>query len=165
MITFETSIRIGRPIDEVFGFVSDPLSFPRWNSAVEAVRGTSAQPRRVGSTYSMQRELPMGRVENGLEVFEREVPTEFGLRTTSGPTPFVYRYHFNSEGADTIVHLGATVELNGVAAAFGPLAARAVRRGVDANFAALKATLEAGRDPTSTRFRERESRLSRAERK
>jgi hypothetical protein len=91
----------------------------------------------------MQRELPAGRVENGLEVFEWEIPTKFGLRTTSGPTPFVYRYQFDPEGADTIVHLDARVELNGVAAAFGPLAARAVRRGVDANFAALNCTLDA----------------------
>ena len=90
----------------------------------------------------MQRELPSGQVENGLEVFVREQPTEFGIRTTSGPTPFVYDYGFASDGEDTIVHLNASVELAGVAAVLGPLAARAVRRGVDANFTALKRTLE-----------------------
>ena len=72
MISFETSVRIGRPNEEVFAFVSNPLLFPRWNSAVAAVHGNSAQPGRVGSTYSMQRELPTGRVENGLEVFACE---------------------------------------------------------------------------------------------
>jgi hypothetical protein len=142
MISFETSVRIGRPIEEVFAFVSNPLSFPQWNSAVAAVHGISPQAGRVGSTYLMQRELPTGRVENGLEVFECEVPTKFGLRTTSGPTPFVYRYRFDPEGELTIVHLDARVELNGVAGALGPLAARAVRRGVDANFVALKGTLD-----------------------
>ena len=95
-----------------------------------------------GSTYSMERELPSGQVENGLEVFVREQPTEFGIRTTSGPTPFVYDYRFASDGEDTIVHLDASVELAGIAGVLGPLAARAVRRGVDANFAALKRTLE-----------------------
>ena len=93
VISFETSVRIERPIEEVFAFVSDPIQFPRWNSAVQAVRRTSARGEtgEVGSTYSMERELPSGRVENGLEVFVREQPTEFGIRTTSGPTPFVYR--------------------------------------------------------------------------
>jgi hypothetical protein len=27
--TFETSARVKRPIEDVFGFVSDPLLFPR----------------------------------------------------------------------------------------------------------------------------------------
>jgi hypothetical protein len=29
VITFETSVRVERPIEDVFGFVSDPLLFPR----------------------------------------------------------------------------------------------------------------------------------------
>jgi hypothetical protein len=31
MITFETSVCVMRPINDVFGFVSDPLLFPQWN--------------------------------------------------------------------------------------------------------------------------------------
>jgi carbon monoxide dehydrogenase subunit G len=148
VISFETSVRIDRPIEQVFAFVSDPIQFPHWNSAVQAVRRTSAvrgasgETAESGSTYSMERELPSGRVENGLEVFVRKQPTEFGIRTTSGPTPFVYDYAFASDGEDTIVHLDASVELAGIAAVLGPLAARAVRRGVDLNFTALKRTLE-----------------------
>jgi hypothetical protein len=98
---------------------------------------------KPGSTYSMERELPTGRVENRLEVFAREHPATFGIRTTSGPTPFSYRYRFTSDGSDTVVHLDATVKLPRLAATLGPLAARAVKRGVDANFAALTRTLEA----------------------
>ena len=142
MITFDTSVRIGRPIEDVFGFVSDPLQFPRWNSAVHAVRIISGARGELGSTYSMGRELPTGGVENELEVFARNDPSELGIRTTSGPTPFVYRYRFASERGATVVRLDARVELPGVAAALGPLAARGVRRGVDANFAALKRILE-----------------------
>jgi uncharacterized protein YndB with AHSA1/START domain len=140
--SFETSVRVERPIEEVFAFVSDPTQFPRWNSAVQTVHLTSGEPGAPGSMYSMQREIPTGRVENGLEVFAREHPTEFGIRTTSGPTPFSYRYRFAPDGADTVVHLDATVELPGVPGVLGPLAARRVRRGVDANFAALKRILE-----------------------
>jgi uncharacterized protein YndB with AHSA1/START domain len=143
VISFEASVRVERPVEAVFAFVSDPLLFPRWNSAVQTVHVTSGEPGGPGSTYSMQREIPSGRVENRLEVFEREHPTTFGIRTTSGPTPFIYRYRFASDGADTVVHLDASVELPGVAAVLGPLAARGVRRGVDANFAALKRILEA----------------------
>ncbi len=144
MISFETSVRIERPIEEVFAFVSDPMQLPMWNSAVRTVQGTSGETGEPGATYSMERELPGGNVKNGLEVFARERPKEFGIRTTQGPTPFVYRYRFASDGADTVVHLDARVELPGVAAILGPLAARGVRRGVDANFASLKRILEEG---------------------
>jgi len=92
----------------------------------------------------MERELPTGEVENGLEVFARKQPSEFGIRTTRGPTPFVYHYGFASDGAHTIVHLDAKVELPGVADMLGPRAARWVKRGVDANFASLKRALEDG---------------------
>ena len=143
MISFETSVRIGRPIEEVFDFVSDPVQFPHWNSAVQSVRKTSGVPGEVGSTYSMERELPAGRAHNELQIIAREHPTGFAIRTTSGPTPFVYRYRFSSDGPCTVVQLEASVELPGVAAVLGPLAARGVKRGVEANFASLKRMLEA----------------------
>ncbi len=139
---FETGVRIERPVDEVFDYVSDPRNFPRWNSAVQAVRETSPGTDGVGATYRMQRELPGGRAENDLEVMARRRPTEFEIRTTSGPTPFVYRYRFTDEEGATLMKLAAEVELEGLAGALGPLAARAVKRGVDSNFADLKRILE-----------------------
>ena len=142
MIAFQTSVRVERRIEEVFAFVADPVLFPRWNSAVQAVHQTSEERGTVGSTYSMQRQLPTGQVENVLEVLSREHPIGFAIRTTSGPTPFLYRYRFAADESDTVVHLDARVEVPGATAVLGPLAARAVRRGVDANLAALKRALE-----------------------
>jgi uncharacterized protein YndB with AHSA1/START domain len=141
-VNFETSVRIERPVDEVFDYVSDPRTFPRWNSAVQVVRQTSPGTDGVGATYSMVRELPGGRAENDLEILAYGRPTEFDIRTTSGPTPFVYRYRFTDEGGTTLVQLAAEVELGGLAGAIGPLASRAVKRGVDSNFADLKRILE-----------------------
>jgi uncharacterized protein YndB with AHSA1/START domain len=139
---FETSVRIGRPIEEVFAFVSEPLNFPQWNSAVRAVRKMRGRDREVGSTYTMERELPSGGVQNELEVVSRMRPTEFAIRTTSGPTPFSYHYGFSAANGETVVRLDAVVELDGPAALLGPLAGRAVKRGVDSNFAELKRILE-----------------------
>jgi len=139
---FKTSVRIGRPIEDVFAFVSEPLNFPHWNSAVRDVRKTSAGDSAVGSTYAMERELPSGSAQNELEIFARAHPTDFGIRTTSGPTPFRYRYAFSTANAETVVQIDAVVELNGATALLGPLVARAVKHGVDDNFAELKRILE-----------------------
>jgi carbon monoxide dehydrogenase subunit G len=136
MTAFRTSVRINRPVEEVFKFVSDPRNFPRWNSAVQAVRQTG------GTTYAMDRDLPSGRAHNDLELFARREPDEFGIRTTSGPTPFTYRYALSRENGDTLLQLDAELELEGPAALLGPVAARAVKRGVDDNFAELKRILE-----------------------
>jgi carbon monoxide dehydrogenase subunit G len=136
MPNFDTSVRIHRPIDDVFAFVADPINLSRWNSAVRDVRKTGE------STYAMERDLPSGRVENGLEVFVRDEPVEFAIRTTSGPTPFTYRYAFASEGGDTVVRLDAEFTLEGIGSLLGPLAGRAVKRGVDDNLAQLQSILE-----------------------
>jgi uncharacterized protein YndB with AHSA1/START domain len=141
-IDFEASVRIERPAEEVFDYVSDPTTYPRWNSAVQSVRETSPGADGVGATYSMERELPDGRAENDLEVVEVNRPSLFVIRTTSGPTPFLYRYVLADEEGGTLLQLAAEVELGGFAGALGPIASRAVKRGVDSNFADLKRILE-----------------------
>jgi carbon monoxide dehydrogenase subunit G len=142
-MNFTTSVHVDRPAAEVFDYVSDPTTFPRWNSAVQEVRQTSDGADGIGATYLMERELPGGRAENELEVVEVNRPTLFVIRTTSGPTPFHYRYVLEDDGDGTLLQLAAEVELGGLAGALGPLASRAVKRGVDSNFADLKRILEA----------------------
>lgn len=137
MITFRTDVRIRCPIEDVFAYVSDPGSFPNWNSAVVAIRESDA-----GSTYVMERDLPTGHAVNELKIMTRERPREFALRTISGPTPFSYAYRFSAENGETVVRLDAEVELEGVASLLPQLARRAVKKGVDDNFTTLKAILE-----------------------
>jgi uncharacterized protein YndB with AHSA1/START domain len=145
VIAFETDVHIDRPIEEVFSYIADPLNFPRWNSAVQAVRKTSAGQNGVASTYSMERELPTGRALNELEVVASEPPRKFAICTTAGPTPFLYRYQLSAEKGETVVKLEAEVELPGAAAFLPQLARRLVKKGVNDNFATLKQIVEATR--------------------
>ena len=142
MIVFQTSIGIKRPAEEVFAYVCDPRNLPAWNSAVQAVRPTSPATNGVGSTFSMKRELPTGPAINQLEVIASKPPREFTIRTTAGPTPFLYRYRFAAHNGETVVQLDAQVELDGVAARLPQLARRAVKKGVNDNLATLKVVLE-----------------------
>jgi hypothetical protein len=140
VIRLETSVRVDRPIEDVFAYISDPGNFSDWNSAVVAVR--ESEP---GSTYVMERQLPTGRAVNELKIVARERASEFAIRTTSGPTPFSYVYCFSSENGETVVRLEAEVELPGAASLLPQLARLAVKRGVDDNLATLKAILESQR--------------------
>jgi len=142
MIVFQTSVGIKRPAEEVFAYVSDPRNLPAWNSAVQAVRLTSPATDGIGSTFSMKRKLPSGPATNQLEVIASTPPREFTIRTTAGPTPFLYRYQFAAHNGETVLQLDAQIELDGVATRLPQLARRAVKKGVDDNLATLKAILE-----------------------
>ncbi|HEU5064278.1 MAG TPA: SRPBCC family protein [Gaiellaceae bacterium] len=144
MIAFETSVAIDRPREQVFAYVADPVNFPSWNSAVLDVRPTTVGANGPGSTYAMTRQLPSGAARNQLEIVASEQPDEFAIRTTNGPTPFLYRYRFTAEGNKTVVRLEGQVELAAVAVLMPQLARRAVKRGVDDNLATLKLILEDG---------------------
>jgi len=129
MINLKTSVRIPRTIEDAFAYVSDPRHFPAWNSAVKEVRATS-EPGKVGSTYEMERDLPTGRARNGLEIVTLEPPAVFAIRTTSGPTPFLYTYRLRADGQDTLLELDAEIEVPRLLASF-------LRRGIEANLATL----------------------------
>jgi hypothetical protein len=77
-------------------------------------------------------------------------PSEFVIRASEGPTPFQYRCRFSSENGETFIHLSAEVELPRPAGLLPQLARSAARRGVDANFALLKALLEGQASRAST---------------
>src|SRR5215213_6397870 len=105
MIHVQTQVEIERPIEDVFAYVSDPLTFPAWNSAVHSVR------RAGPTTYVMERNLPSGPATNEIEVVARVPQREFVFRTTSGPTPFEYRIRFTPRGRATLVELDVTASL------------------------------------------------------
>lgn len=137
VIRFETGIHIDRPREDVFEVVSDPETYPRWNSAVRAVRAAAD-----GSGFRLERELPSGRAENRLEVVSAIAPEEVVIRASDGPTPFTYRYRLRDADGGTDLALAAEVELEGVPRLLEPVAGRAVRRGVEENFSTLKNLLE-----------------------
>ena len=147
MIAFESEVGIDRPVEEVFAYVSDPRNFHSWNSAVRDVRPSSTAANGPGSTYTMKRQLPTGVATNQLEIVALEQPYDFAIRTTAGPTPFLYRYRFGVENGETIVRLDAQVELGGIAAVIPQVARVAVKRGVDDNLATLKLILERRHTP------------------
>lgn len=144
MISFETSVSIDRPREDVFRYVADGHRAPRWNSAVKDVKKITAGDIAVGTEYWMARDLPDGRVENTYRVVEYDPHRKYAIQTLTGPTPFLYRYQFEPTEAGTRLRLVGQAELGGIAGLLGPLAAAGVRRGVDANLRTLKRLLEAG---------------------
>jgi uncharacterized protein YndB with AHSA1/START domain len=143
MTHFETTVEIARRREEVFAYVADPSRLAEWNSAVERVTPLAGGAPGRDARHLMQRRLPTGPATNELAVVARP-PHELLIRTLTGPTPFVYRYAFTETHASTRITVHCDVTLAGAAAVLGPLAAAAVKRGVDANLGTLRALLERG---------------------
>ena len=60
MQTFENTVTIQRPADEVFAFLADFENIPRWNYAIEETKKASAGPVGVGTRYRQTRTVPAG---------------------------------------------------------------------------------------------------------
>ncbi len=141
MIAINTTIRIRRPIDDVFAYVAGPEHFPDWNSAVTDVQPTGTA-RDNPATYVMTRHLPTGTATNELRVVAFEPPTRFVIETTSGPTPFRYEYRFSGDDRATVLELDAHADLGPLATLLGPLARHGLESGINANLETLKKILD-----------------------
>ena len=51
MTTFENTVLIARPIEDVFAFLSDLENVPKWNYSIVETRKVSEGPIGVGTTY------------------------------------------------------------------------------------------------------------------
>lgn len=86
MLTTENTIVINRPIADVFAFVADGETAPRWRPAVVSVKLKSGSKDSVGAVY-MQRVKggPMGNVPADYEVTKYEPNRRLEFRAIAGP--------------------------------------------------------------------------------
>jgi polyketide cyclase/dehydrase/lipid transport protein len=85
--TFENTVLIARPIEDVFAFLSDLENIPKWNYAIVETRKISEGPVGVGTTYHQVRSVP-GRSEERLEIttYDITLPTSSRFEASLGPS-------------------------------------------------------------------------------
>jgi hypothetical protein len=86
MATSENTVLMGRPIEEVFAFLSDFENVPRWNYAIVETRKVSQGPVGVGTIYQQVRSVP-SRGEERFAVTAYDPPRQLELRGQLGPFP------------------------------------------------------------------------------
>ena len=145
MIKLEHEVVIERPLEEVFGYVSDPSRVPEWQSGVLEVRKDGDEPMRAGLRWREVRTFMGRRVEGTLEATAYEPNTEFALRVVSGPIPLRVRQRFESTDGGTRISIVAEGEPGGVFKFGERLVRRAAERQLKGDFAKLKDVLEARR--------------------
>jgi uncharacterized protein YndB with AHSA1/START domain len=141
MATFENTVMIARPIQDVFAFLSDLENIPKWNYAIVETRKVSEGPVGVGTVYHQVRSVP-SRSEERLEITTYDPPRQLGLRGRLGP--FVSRLFYALDAAPegTRVTNRVELELGGPGRLLGRVAVPRVRDAVATNLRKLKELLE-----------------------
>ncbi len=141
MATVENTVMIRRPIEEVFGFLSQFESVPEWNYAIVETRKVSEGPVGVGTIYHQVRSVP-SRSEERFEVTVYNPSRHLEIRGQLGPFPSRLSYALDALPEGTRVTNTVELELRGPGRLLGRVAVPRVRDAVAANLRKLKEVLE-----------------------
>lgn len=139
----EVSIRIHRPVEDVYAYASTFSAMPAWRGGVSEVGQLTDGPVGVGTRIRAGGRVlgrPVGIV---IEVTALEPGSRFAYRGVSGPLRTHNSVTFESVAGGTQVTWTDEIELGGILGPMEPLMARMVRRGYEADLGRLKAILEA----------------------
>ena len=113
MPSAERTVTINRPVDEVFGFVSDGRNAKLWRPGVLDVDLVSGAGQ--GARYSQGVRGPGGRrIAADYEITEFEPNQRVAFRATAGPVRPTGSFTFESMGTGTILTFALDAQLGGL---------------------------------------------------
>jgi uncharacterized protein YndB with AHSA1/START domain len=139
--TFENTVMIARPIEDVFAFLADFENIPKWNYAIVETRKVSQGAVGVGTIYQQVRSVP-SRSEESFEVTAYDPPRHLEIRGQLGPFPSRLSYALDAIAEGTRVTNSVELELRGPGRLLGRVAVPRVRDAVAANLRKLKEVLD-----------------------
>jgi uncharacterized membrane protein len=141
------SVKINRPVEEVFAYVADGENCPQWRSGVLDIKRMNGDGS-VGTTYAQGVKGPMGRriaADYMITSYEPNRALEF--QTVAGPARPHGRYEFEQTNGTTRLNFSLDATLGAIAGLFmGGM----VQKTMDAEVRAierLKEVLEASPTP------------------
>jgi hypothetical protein len=144
METFENTVTIHRPVDEVFAYLADFENIPTWNYAIKETSKISRGPVGVGAIYRQTRTVPR-RSEEEFSVTAFDPDHELAIEGQIGPFRARASYVLEAVGDATRLVNRVAIEPSSVLLRpFAPLATSSVKSAVGRNLDKLKEILEGG---------------------
>ena len=144
MQSFENTVTIQRPAEEIFAYLADFENIPKWNYAIEDTSKVSAGPVGVGTRYRQTRSVPSRSTEE-FEVTAFEPARRLAIRGQIGPFQAEISYELEAKaGATRLVNHVELVPSRAVLGLVAPLAAPRIKTAVAQNLGKLKQALEGG---------------------
>jgi carbon monoxide dehydrogenase subunit G len=143
MAKFEINLVINRPIEEVFGFISNAENLPLWRASALEIKRTSSEPFGIGSVFKARFSF-LGRPFYGdLTIIAHEPPEKYGTKVVGGPFPLEARYTLAPAESGTQLTLVIEGEPGGFFKLAEPLVVSLAKRSYEADLNNLKEMLEA----------------------
>lgn len=146
MITHEVEIRVNRPVEVVFAFLTDVTTYTRWQSALVEYRQTSAGPLAVGSTGVAVRTVMGQRAESMWQVTELTSPATYTVKGTSSPLAYEIAHTLRPTDGGAQLHVRFQAQPTGLLKIAEPVLASSVKRDFEEGYQHLKTLLES--EPT-----------------
>ena len=143
MASFENTVIIRRPVEDVFAFLADFENVPKWNYAIVETRKVSPGPVGVGTTYRQTRSVPRTSEER-FEVTVFEPARRLEVQGRIGPFRAKIGYLLEVTGGGTRLTNAVDLGSSGLLTLVAPLATSRVKRAVAVNLDTLKQFLEEG---------------------
>ena len=141
MASFENTVTIRRPVEDVFAFLADFENIPKWNYAIVETRKVSPGPVGVGTTYRQTRSVPRSS-EEAFEVTVFEPARRLEVRGEIGPFRATTSYLLDPTASGTTLTNAVDLESSGLLTLVAPLATSRVKNAVAANLDKLRQLLE-----------------------
>ena len=141
MSHFETSLTITRPVEEVFAFVTNLDTWPKWQSDLVEVKNTSPDPLAAGSTYTVVSMARGREQEVHYTVDEFEANNKI---TVSSPGTFNIDIQttFTQVNEGTQVQVRTDITSGGLRKILEPLGERWFKEQTESSYGVLKGLLE-----------------------
>jgi uncharacterized protein YndB with AHSA1/START domain len=144
IVKFQLSVDIDRPIDSVFGYVSDPDKRADWDPDLIETRRTSEGDLGVGSTSEDVYDMNGRRMEFQTSIIEWAPPTKLGWRGEAGSMTAEGHWSFAATNAGT--HVDLAMEMSTTNLLFkmmAPMMAGKMKQQMEKTATAMKRASEA----------------------
>ena len=147
MAKIEASTTVDRPVEEVWNFMLDVSSLPKWIPGSLGGKVTSEGPIGMGTTLEMKNSASPKLVEFRITEFEPGRKSTMDVTTPQMMRGSRETFALENAEGKTRVNLTMDLKLHGFYTLVGPLVARSMRKGGETELGNLKRILESEARP------------------
>lgn len=141
MLKFSADLRVNRPVDKVFVWLTNADNQGKFDKTSLAMELLTLGPWQAGSQFREVRNLGGRKTEVFSEIIEFEANKKFVIRSKTGPE-WLGTWLFDSEGTVTRLRWTGQMTMKGFARLLEPIIGSQMRPQIDKQFSTLPQIIE-----------------------
>jgi carbon monoxide dehydrogenase subunit G len=141
MLKFAADLKVNRPVDQVFAWLTNPDNQGKFDKSSLQMDVLTPGPWRTGTQIRELRDLGGRKTEVLSEIAELEPNRRFVIRSKTGPG-WLGTWNFEPEGAGTRLRWTGQLTMRGLGRLFEPLIGGQMRAQIERQFGDLPRLIE-----------------------